>query len=290
MDRLPRYCATDDSDLAADPAYRNFLVYCDESGIDGQQSHVGFGSLWLPYEGRGRFTGLVNDVRIAHRYNDEIKWNKVRSANLPFYRALVDAFFKTPWLCFHAIVVRKRDIDMSRHDSKAEAYLKFFATFLANKIRRSAALGRDRRYYVRVDPLPSSYAKEHEKERNIISSMIRSELGESPIEGLDVRDSKATPGIQLADLLIGATMAQFQAQATAGHKEELCKHVARGLGWPDMSADTFPAERKFNIWYFYDRRLGPRGVSSRRVMLSNPLPRAAFPSRVATTRTGQRPR
>ncbi|KYF94684.1 hypothetical protein BE17_00920 [Sorangium cellulosum] len=259
-------------------------MYCDESGIDGQQSHVGFGSLWLPWERRGSLTGLVNEARITHRYNDEIKWNKVREHSLPFYRALVDAFFEATWLCFHAIVVRKKHIDMSLHESRAEAYLKFFATFLANKIRRSASLGPSRRYYVRVDPLPSSYAKEHEKEQNIISSMIKRELGQSPIERLDVRDSKATPGIQLADLLIGATMARYQDQAKANHKKELSRHVATHLGWTNMNGDTYPGERKFNIWYFYDKRLGPREVEPRRVRLARPLPPTSFPKKVSTNR------
>jgi hypothetical protein len=285
MDRRERYSATDDRDhVPKDPAHRNFLVYCDESGIDGAQKYVGFGSVWLPHERRGNLTALINDCRTRHRYWDEIKWNKVSSTSAPFYRALIEAFFRTPWIAFHCIIVRKQLIDPERHESKDEALLKFFAHFLANKIKRSASLDGDRRYYVRVDPLPSSYKKAHEAEHNIIASMIKSELGKSFIEALDVRDSRGTPGIQLADLLLGATLGHFQDMAKSAHKQSVMNWLAEHLGWKNLRADTFPTERKFNVWYFYDPRGGPRELSSRGVELKYPLRRTAFPQKISTKR------
>src|SRR5664279_1679460 len=171
---------SDDSDLIPKhPAHNNFLVYCDESGIDGAHRYVGFGSLWLPYEGRGRLTGLINAQRREHRYNDEIKWTAVNRANAKFYASLVEQFFMTPWIAFHAIVVRKAVIDRSLHSSKEEALMKFFANLLANKINTSAKRSPNRHYYVRVDPLPSSYKKADEAERNIIGSMLRQKLGQN---------------------------------------------------------------------------------------------------------------
>src|SRR4051812_42774118 len=113
---------SDDRDLVPKhPEHANFLVYCDESGIDGDQKYVGFGSLWLPHERRGTLTGLVNALRRDHRYNDEIKWKRVKRGNTAFYRALVQRFFETPWLAFHAIVVRKAVIDPDFHKSKEQA-------------------------------------------------------------------------------------------------------------------------------------------------------------------------
>jgi hypothetical protein len=140
---------SDDSDLVPVHAHNNFLVYCDESGIDGAQKYVGFGSLWLPYEARGRFTGLVNRQRLAHGFNDEIKWTGVNRSNAKFYTSLVQEFFRTEWLAFHAIVVRKAVIDRKRHASKEEALMKFFANFLAHKIQTSAKRSPNRHYYVR---------------------------------------------------------------------------------------------------------------------------------------------
>ena len=76
------------------PEYRNFIVFCDESGLHGSK-HYGFGTLWLPYERRGDLYQLVE----KHRRDTgappgEIKWMKTKRATLKFYKALVDAFIK----------------------------------------------------------------------------------------------------------------------------------------------------------------------------------------------------
>lgn len=272
---------SDDSDLIPKhPTHRNFLVYCDESGIDGAQKYVGFGSLWLPWEGRGRLTGLINAQRSKYSFNDEIKWTGVSRSNVRFYAALVEQFFSTSWLAFHAIVVRKAVIDRTRHASRKEAFMKFFANLLANKIKRSAKLAPNRHYYVRVDPLPSSYKKADEAERNIIGSMLRQKLGQNVLEALDTRDSKRTPGIQPADLLLGGVMAAFQKEVTSQHKLDIMTAMASHLNWPNLFADTLPAERKFNVWYFHDKALGPREVKSREVRLKYPLPTGSFSLKV----------
>jgi len=53
--------AEDDVEAPPVPGHRNYLVYCDESGIDGQV-YYGFGSLWLPWERRGDLVGFVNEL------------------------------------------------------------------------------------------------------------------------------------------------------------------------------------------------------------------------------------
>lgn len=79
------------------PGHRNYLVYCDESGIDGQV-YYGFGSLWLPWERRGDLTGLIKRLRDAYGCHDEIKWTKVTRRTLPFYKELVTEFFTRTWV------------------------------------------------------------------------------------------------------------------------------------------------------------------------------------------------
>jgi hypothetical protein len=47
-------------------------------------------------------------------------------------------------------------------------------------------------------------------------------------------------------------MDAWQGQAKNPEKLAPAAEVARHLGWNDLVADTFPSERKFNIWYFHD--------------------------------------
>ena len=78
------------------PGYRNYLVYCDESGQSGKV-YYGFGSLWLPWERRGDLTGLVSSICKRHNYEHELKWNKVDARTEPLYRELIEEFFRRNW-------------------------------------------------------------------------------------------------------------------------------------------------------------------------------------------------
>ena len=115
------------------PGYRNFLVYCDESGHAGKK-YYGFGSLWMPWERRGDFTGLVATLRDKYRYRHEIKWNKIDSRNEPFYRSLVEEFFVRNWLMFHCLVGRKGYLNLALHKGGyQEALQKQFSLLLRKK-------------------------------------------------------------------------------------------------------------------------------------------------------------
>lgn len=74
-------------------------------------------------------------------------------------------------------------------------------------------------------------------------------------------------GIQVADLLLGATVAAWNNEVTSSSKLRLMKYLASYLGWSDMRSDTYPSEVKFNIWHFHDprdrRRIRTRAVKLR---------------------------
>jgi len=263
---------TTGDDDAGVPGHRNYLVFCDESGIDGQ-AYYGFGSLWMPHERRGDFAALIADLRAKHRNSDEIKWTNVTRRNERFCIELVDAFFRARWLMFHALIVRKGYSQRKHHKSFDEEKRKRFAMLVSTKIRFFCAGDNTKAYHVRVDPLPSRYPKADEAAFKIAAAKLKKELGIEPLKTLYTRNSKETPGIQLADLLLGATLADWQKTATARHKLNVRRAVAEHLGWVDLCADTHLSEWKFNIWNFHDPTSGaPREATTRRVTLKHPMP------------------
>ena len=269
--------SSDDTDTV--PGHRNFLVFCDESGIDGQR-YYGFGSLWMPHERRGDFAALVSELRARHRYTDEIKWTNVTRRSEALCIELIDAFFRAKWLMFHALVVRRGYSRRDDHKSFDEEKRKRFAMLVTTKIKFFSAGDRTKAYHVRVDPLPSRYAKADEAAFKIAGATLKKELGISPLKTLHTRDSKQTPGIQLADLLLGAALADWQQTATAPHKLRVGRHIAAQLGWDDLRADTHLREWKFNLWNFHDPTAGiPREVMSRPVHLKHPMPTFRPPQR-----------
>jgi hypothetical protein len=139
--------------------------------------------------------------------------------------------------------------------------------------------GREHRFKVWVDKLPSSYAKADEALHIIINRALVKTAGQEAIEAVETKDSKEAPSVQLCDLLLGAVMDAYN-QPAASEKDALsaratarltlAKHAASFLSWKDVRASTFPTERKFNIWYLEDP--ADREIAVRPVRLVHPLP------------------
>lgn len=253
----------------ADPN-RHYLIYCDESGIDGKRLQ-GFGSLWITYERRGDFQQIWQKFHCKYYPPSEVKWEKVKKKTYPFFKALVDEFFSRNWLMFHCLIISKDEVDLSCHEGDWDlARRKHFAGLLANKIKRFAKPGKH--YRIRVDPIHSRYEKADETAEIILRNIIESEpalRGQDVIHSLITVDSKDTPGVQLSDLLLGAVMAARHKEISSEQKINLIKHIATYLGWNDLEADTMPGTQKFNIWRFWDPKSGkPRPEITRKKTLT----------------------
>jgi hypothetical protein len=256
------------------PGYRNYLVYCDDSGLNGT-THYAFGSLWMPSERRGTFVDLIRSLRNRHRMQDEFKWKKINRRYEAFYCDLVETFFRRPWLMFHCLLVERAVIHKEFHNGDYDlARRKHFAMLLKAKIRDLCLTtnGKTKRYHVRVDPLPSRYPKADEAALRIVNSQLKQAIGHPAVATLLTRDSKKTPGIALADVLLGAVMDDWCGASTITPKKNVKDTVAHHLGWADLAADTYSSEWKFNIWLFYDPKSGDkRSSNTRSVSLKYPM-------------------
>jgi hypothetical protein len=257
------------------PGKLRWLISCDESGIGGA-NYYGFGSLWMKWQRRGDFARDFRLLREKHGYEYECKWNKCNNRNqLDFFLDVVDYFFRRHWLAFHCLIIRKGVVDKSLHGGDFDlARRKHFTMLLTSKIQQVLKVRphREHTFRIWVDPIASRYAKADEAVEVISNNVLGQVFGDlRPVDTVITRDSKDTPTIQVCDLLLGAVMDAWQQQSRAETKATIQQSIADRLGWPDLRADTFPAERKFNIWYFYDPTLGPREVKSRAVNLMYPL-------------------
>lgn len=250
---------------------RRLWISCDESGIDGKQAYYGFGSLWMIDQARGRFAALISDLRRRHGFKEEgeFKWEKVKRQKLDFYVDAVDTFFRTTYLAFHCLLVRKASVTITNRDLARRVHLYHFLT---NKVQRCIARNptQEHRFRVWVDPIPSSYQKADEALEVIMNNALAKAVGHRAVEGVYTKDSHDAPSIQLCDLLLGSVVSSFNGHTTAEAKLTIGKLVASYLGWPDLRAATYAQERKFNIWYLQN---GPsREVEARAVRLKHPLP------------------
>lgn len=249
------------------PEYRNYLIYGDESGIHGSSLYYGWGTLWIPAERRGDLSALLQDLKRTHRFHGEVKWVKLKGRNEPFALDLITEFFKRNWIMFHCLVVKRSEVRVDLFaGGLAEARLHHLTTMLRKKIEFFGGSSSDKAYHVRVDPLPSAYAKEDEKLWKITNAMLVETVGDPKIKTLStVADSRTSAGVQIADVLLGAVLCPWnQAVVDGTSKPRIAAHLLDCLGWSDHLADTFPAEWKFNIWTLRDRfSAEPRRVKGR---------------------------
>lgn len=65
--------------------HRHYLIYCDESGVDGKRLQ-GFGSLWMTYERRGDFQKIWRELHENYFPPSEVKWHKVSKKTYHFLK------------------------------------------------------------------------------------------------------------------------------------------------------------------------------------------------------------
>ena len=256
------------------PGVRSWLIACDESGVHGA-SHYGFGSLWMKWQRRGDFIAEFQALREKHNYKYECKWKKVKQASMPFYKDVIEYFFKRKWLAFHCLVVRKEMVRKEEfHDNDWDlARRKHFTMLITRKIKNALKRfpNREQEFRVYVDPIASRYRKADEAVEVISNNILNREFrGRNPVKAVITRDSKETPSIQICDLLLGAVMETWQQKASSKAKSEIRNYIAYHLGWDSLNYDTMPSERKFNIWYFHDPSIEDRKVETLKVQLKYP--------------------
>ncbi|HEI9794926.1 DUF3800 domain-containing protein [Serratia marcescens] len=260
---------------------KRWLIACDESGIDGQK-YYGFGSLWMLWQRRGDFRREFEAILANKGFRNEVKWKKAHSESM--YRVsedLIDFFFRKQWLAFHCVVVKKSLVNKNYHDGDYDlARRKHFTMLLTRKMKYviNAHPNYDHEFRFWVDPIASRYKKADEEAEKISVNILNKEIIGKSFQGKVViteHDSKSQPAIQLCDFLLGGVMSAFQEKAESERKVSTQKNIAKYLGWDDLASDTFPRERKFNIWHFDDAELLKNGVrhfsKTRKVNLLHPL-------------------
>lgn len=244
----------EDPELDFPPDYRNYLIYVDESGIHSGSRYYGWGSLWIPAERRGDLSEILSVAKLKHRFQGEVKWSKLGDRSVDFACELIDEVLKRNWMMFHALLMPRSEIKVELFKGGLmEARLHHLSTFLRSKIEffgRGHLDKPPKTYHIRVDPLPSVYAMEHEKISNITNAMLQQTVGSPKITSMHVVNSRHRAGVQVADLLLGAALARWQVDHRGGSaKDRVCGHLLSRIGWHDHVAGTYAHEWKFNLWW-----------------------------------------
>lgn len=224
-------------------------IYLDESSQNKHRFLV-LGAVIFGVPDSPRILDLLAKARLPELPHGEAKWTKVSKSKLPAYKRLVDVLFdNSNEIHFHSLFVDTTLVDHGRFNqgSKEIGFNKEVYQ-LANKFAR---LYPNAYFHLYPDYRDTKSTTE---ELRLILNRGRIKVGDKrdwPFRRCQFRDSKVTPALQLADILIGSIAFVLNGHHTAPDaspsKIELANYIAQKAGVTDVSKGT-ATSGIFTIW------------------------------------------
>ena len=191
--------------------------------------------------------------------DSEAKWSKVSKAKLPAYKRIVDVLFdNSNQINFHCLVIDTTLLDHKLFNAGSREI--GFNKEIYQIAMKCARICPKELFHVYPDRRETTQTPEHL--RLILNRSCRSngDKRDWPFRRCQFRDSKATPLLQLADIIMGAIAFKLNGHdkkpAASAAKCGLASHILERASIKDVFKDTAVAA-DFTIWH---RRLKKKGV------------------------------
>lgn len=227
-----------------------FNIYCDESchlPNDGQLFMV-LGAVWCRVDKAREISMRLREIKLAHGLpaDFEVKWNKVSAGKSAFYRDYLDYFFDDDDLHFRAWVADKRGLaHQAFNQSHDDWYYKMMFGLLEPLIRPDA------RYRIYLDKKDTRSSRKVEKLHDVLCNNLY-DFDRKVVERLQVVESHAVEGLQIADLLLGSVGYVNRGLSGNTGKEGLIARIRERSGY-GLTRPTLLREPKFNIFVWHGR-------------------------------------
>ena len=228
-------------------------IYCDESchlelskkSEDMQKSMV-IGGVKCKKQYSKEISEDIKRIKEKHgiyAYN-EVKWTKVSTDKLDFYKELIRYFFNQDKLQFRCVVFPdKSKFDYSMHDHDDIYNIMYY--LLLNKMIKNLEC-----YSIYVDKKDTRGSSKFKRLREYLCK-YHGDFKMDTIEKIQIVDSRDLQIMQLADLLIGAVSYYnrgFNNRAGfSSAKKELIKLI-KELSCADLDKTSNLSEQKFNVF------------------------------------------
>ena len=228
----------------------DYNIYCDESchlPNDGQP-FMGLGAIWCPKDKAREIAVNIREIKKKHELPPffEIKWNKVSPAKVDFYLDLVDYFFKEDDLHFRALIANKRNLDHEKYAQNHDTwYYKMYFSML--KIIFDPL----EKYYVYLD-IKDTRSGDRIKKLHDVLCNNQYDFDRNIIKRVQTVRSHEVEQVQLADLLIGATVYKNRNEIASSAKSAVINKISHLSGYK-LNVTTLLGEKKFNLFFWEGR-------------------------------------
>lgn len=229
---------------------KGFNIYCDESRVENKDSDImTIGALFVPRIKKNIVTEKLSELIKSFEFHQELKWNKVGSKYVKFYKSIVDFFINNKSLQFRCIVVNKKKIKYNEyHENDPElAFFKFYYFMLRKR------LADDNNYYIFLDRKPTRDRNRARALKAFLDSYVLLNKKDCNIKHLQSYQSDESKFIQLADFLTG--LMGFACNNNQGKsKLEIVNYLSSKLKREHICQGTTLSETKFNV-FVWDSKL-----------------------------------
>lgn len=222
-------------------------IYCDESchlEHDHEKVMV-IGGTKCPQQERKKICKEIIDIKNKNGISPfaEIKWNKVSSCNIEYFKQLVDYFFDNEELEFRAVIVDKEKL---RHEEFGQTHDEFYYKMYFHCL--SALISPKDENYIYLDKKDTKGTYRIQQLHYFLSKKTH-DFDQSKIKRIQCVNSMELPILQLTDLLIGAIGYHNRNMSVGSQaKKELIKHIQKRCGY-SLEKSTFLSEHKFNLFF-----------------------------------------
>lgn len=224
-----------------------YNIYCDESchiEHDGNDIFV-VGGVMCPYDNASVINSDILDMKrkFGFKAESEIKWSKISPANVDFYLALIDYFFKSQSLCFRGYVGRgKSELN---HKAYNQSYDDWYYKMYYRMLEFWLDSNRRDTYFIYLDIKDTLGGKKVSKLRNYFNSHYKRDIANR----VQLVRSDEIAVIQLADVLIGALSYKHRGLQSSSAKQAVISRIEESVGHSMLLSCSY-SKRKAN-WFIW---------------------------------------
>lgn len=222
-------------------------VYCDESRqdllinkekISSNNKYTVLGGIWIDKDFKNSFKGKVKELRSKYNVYGEIKWKKVSSSKMEFYKELIKLFFGSEKIAFRAIVIDASVFDLDKyHNNSGElGFYKCYYQLLKEWISK------ENRYSIFLD-----YRKDKSRTRAYeLKKCLNNHIKCKSVDNIQFINSKESILLQLEDVIMGCIGYKYNYgyEGKSNSKNEILNEIEKYY----IIEETISTKKKFNIF------------------------------------------
>ena len=225
-----------------------FNIYCDESCHleNDKHSAMVLGAVWCPESKATQLNQKIAAIKKQYKFSRyfEIKWTKISSGKLEFYRELITFFFDQNDLNYRAWIISdkailKHETHQQTHD---DWYYKMYFYLLRNIFRSG------NEYHIYLDIKDTRGRKKLQKLHEVLIN-AKYDFNRKMITKMQHVHSHDIGLLQLTDLITGAISYKARNLTTSTAKQSIIQEIKLKSGL-NLEISTLPSEVKFNLCFW----------------------------------------